>query len=93
MNTPCPKNSVVWICWRDAVGDSIRTPAESIDNICLVTNINIGWIIHENEERVVLAHGSSTSGEIDHITIPTNCICEREYIVAKKIKRIAKEAE
>ena len=61
---------VVWIEWHDAVGDSTRTHFDSLSDCQLCKNTNLGWIIHENDKRIVLAHGFSTSGEVDHFTIP-----------------------
>ena len=66
-----------WIKWRDAVGVQTRFDGESIANLSLVINTNLGWIGHENEERVVLVSGISTSGEVDALVIPTHDIVER----------------
>lgn len=75
------KSQMVWIVWKDAVGDSSRMMADSVRDAQLVINVNCGWIIHENEERIVLAHGLSTSGEVDYFVIPSNCILERKPII------------
>lgn len=71
------RNRIVWIKWHDAVSDTTRATDEGLRGTELAVNENIGWIAHENEQRIVLAHGLSTSGEVDHITIPTNAIIER----------------
>ena len=77
---PCDRMEVVWIVWKDACGDSARVQIDSVKDCSLVTNTNLGWIIHENEERVILAHGVSTGGEIDYFAIPSNCIVDRIYL-------------
>ena len=64
-----------------------RQKREDARNAQLVLNTNLGWIIDENAERVVLAHGTSTSGETDHFLIPVNCIVARiPLATAKKPK-------
>ena len=68
---------LVCIKWRDAVGTWSRFDGESLASLALVTNTNVGWIAHENEHRVVLVAGLSTSGEVDALVIPTNDIIER----------------
>jgi len=68
---------LVWIKWRDAVGTWSRFDGESLASLALVTNTNVGWIAHENKQRVVLVAGVSTSGEVDALVIPTHDIIER----------------
>jgi hypothetical protein len=72
------KKQLVWVTWRDAQGDSSRTHVDDLAVITLATNVNLGWIIHENDRRIVLAHGYSSSGEIDHFAIPTGDIVSTE---------------
>lgn len=72
------KKQLVWITWRDAVAETTRTHFDDLSEISLSTNTNLGWIIHENESRIVLAHGYSTSGEIDHFAIPQGDIVSRD---------------
>lgn len=71
---------IVWITWKDAVSDSTRLHIDSVSDCALVTNSNLGFIMHENDERVILVHGISTSGEVDYFAIPANCIIERVYL-------------
>jgi hypothetical protein len=85
------KKDLIWVTWKDAVGCSSRVQFESLKDISLVYNTNLGWIIDENSERIVLAHGVSTSGEVDHFAIPTGDIISREPVVAK-ISRKKKDA-
>lgn len=80
------RRELVWIVWKDACGSSSRHQVDALSEVQLVTNTNLGWILHENEERVVLAHGFSTSGEVDHFVLPVNCIVKREYVVRKRGK-------
>jgi len=74
---PCEKSDLEWIVWKDAVGDSTRTQRDAIAGITLAENINIGWVIREDDELLVLAQGQSSTGEVDHLTIPVNCITQR----------------
>ena len=78
---PCRKGCVIWIRWRDAVGNSTRAQVEDAANAQLALNTNIGWVLHENAERLVLAHGVSSTGEVDHFVIPIACIVERRPVV------------
>tara|TARA_R110002020_G_scaffold12409_10_gene45545 strand:- start:708 stop:980 length:273 start_codon:yes stop_codon:yes gene_type:complete len=71
------KRELVWIKWKDAVGTWSRFDGESLASLALVINTNVGWIAHENEDRVVLVAGISTSGEVDALVIPTHDIVER----------------
>ena len=71
------KRELVWIKWKDAVGTWSRFDGESLASLALVTNTYVGWIAHENEDRVVLVAGISTSGEVDALVIPTHDIIER----------------
>ena len=82
MNINITDNELVWIKWRDAVGTWSRFDGESLANLSLVTNTNVGWVAHENEDRVVLVAGISTSGEVDALVIPTNDIVERIVVNA-----------
>ncbi|MGH7194627.1 MAG: hypothetical protein ACREJM_14005 [Candidatus Saccharimonadales bacterium] len=74
------KNRLEWVIWKDACNASCRVGVDAVKDVQLVTNANLGWVIHENAERLVLAHGQSTSGEIDHFVIPVNCILERRKV-------------
>ena len=90
---PCTKENLVWIIWKDACGDSARLQVDSVESCSLVTNTNVGWILHENEERVILAHGISTGGEVDFFAIPSNCVVERIYPFRKEVKNGRKKAK
>jgi hypothetical protein len=50
----------------------------------LATNTNVGWILNEDESRVVMAHGVSTSGEVDVFSIPTVNIIERVPLISSR---------
>ncbi len=76
---PCRKADIVFITWEDACGDSTRAHQDVIKSQQLAINTNVGWLVHENEKRIVLAHGISTTGEIDHLVIPVVSILERVY--------------
>ena len=77
---------VWWIKWKDAVGLQTRFDGDSIAAISLVINTNLGFVAHENEERVVLVAGISTSGEVDALVIPTHDIVERIPVGGKAEK-------
>jgi hypothetical protein len=47
------KKDLIWVTWKDAVGCSSRVQFESLKDISLVYNTNLGWIIDENSERIV----------------------------------------
>lgn len=64
------KKELVWVTWRDAESSSTRTHVEDLADVRLSRNVNLGWVIHENDKRIVLAHGFCTSGEVDHFAIP-----------------------
>ena len=87
MKLPCKKNDVVFIAWHDACCETSRVHQDAIDEVGLVTNTNIGWIAHENERRIVLAHGVSTGGEIDHLAIPTASIISRVPLMPPSKRR------
>lgn len=72
------KRKLVWVTWHDAVGDTARTHVDDLAGLSLATNVNLGWVIHEDEKRIVLAHGFSTTDEVDHFTIPRGDILSIE---------------
>ena len=78
------RTQVEWIVWLDACSDTTRTTMESVQEAHLVTNANLGWVVDESPQRIVLAHGRSTSGEIDHFVIPTVCVVERRRLYASR---------
>ena len=71
-----PKD-LVWIVWKDAYGDKRTILDEDLPSITLTTNTSIGWIIHENADRLVLAYETSGTGEREFSVIPVNWIVER----------------
>ena len=79
-------HELVFIKWRDAVGTASRFDSESLASLALVINTNVGWLAHENEDRVVLVSGVSTSGEVDALVIPLGDIIERIPVQGKKGK-------
>lgn len=94
MNRP-NKNKLVWLTWVDAASETSRADATEIAGITLATNQNVGWIIHEDQYRVVLAHGFSNTGEIDHFTIPRGNIISIEpaAVTQRKRKEAGKDAQ
>lgn len=91
MTLPCRKSDVLFVRWRDACGDSSRAMVEDARKAQLVVNCNVGWLLDEDDERIVLAHAASTGGEIDHFVIPTNCIVERVWVARPTKKATVSE--
>ncbi len=89
-DAPCRPSGVVWIRWQDAVGESARH-SDDPAKIRLAVNTNIGWITHEDAERVVLDHGCSTTGEYDIFVIPVVNIIQRIPLIAKLAKKATAE--
>lgn len=77
MTLPCKRSEVEFVVWKDAMGSSSRATLDALKQVSLAVNTNLGWVVSENDERIVLAHGVSDTGEIDHFVIPVNCIVER----------------
>lgn len=73
-----PKTALVWVTWLDACGDSCRAYPEDLKSVALARNANLGWIVDRDDTRIVLAHGYSSSDEIDHIAIPTGNVISIE---------------
>ena len=92
MAKPRPNTMLVWIIWRDAVGGD-RIHRDDIQEARLAVNTNLGWIEHENSERVVLCHGFSDSGECEYIQIPVTDIMERIPVVASRKTRQAPDGQ
>lgn len=90
---PFDKHELVYIIWEDACQQSSRADLETLKNITIATNENLGWVAHENESRVILAHGKSTTGEIDYFTIPTKNIVERRVVIPKRVKKTKAKTE
>ena len=80
----CPDVQLEWVIWKDAVGVSDRQQLENLKTVTLATCTNIGWVMHETEELVVLANGMLSTGEVDHLVIPKSCIVERTKVGKKR---------
>ncbi len=93
MTLPYPKNKLEFIQWYDAVADSNRCTEETLEQMELVTNGNIGWVLHENEKRVVLIHGVSETSERDFILIPVNAIISRIHLFPKTKRKNNEEVK
>jgi len=83
MKMPGKKKDIIVIWWYDAVSMPSREQTDAVNNLQLAVNCNIGWIMHENELRIVLCHGNSNTGELDHYLIPTANIMKRKLIFPK----------
>ena len=87
MDVPCEAGQVEFIIWRDAVNMSTRSHVAELDKVRCAHNTNLGWVVSENTDRVVLAHGISDTGEVDHFVIPQSCIIKRVPIIPNKRKK------
>lgn len=81
---PCRKEKIVIIWWWDAVSSSSRVQMDETGSLKLAQNCNIGWIAQEDDERIVLCHGKSTTGEVDHFLIPKPNIIKRVTVCPRK---------
>ena len=86
VQVPCEDREIVWVVWVDAVNLSTRVHYEAVRDCSCATNVNVGWVVDENDKRIVLAHGKSSTGEIDVFVIPVENIIERKQ-VGKQTRR------
>ena len=86
---PRKSTKLVWIVWRDAVGGD-RIHRDDIARARLAVNTNLGWIEHENSERIVLCHGYGNTGEYEYTQIPLSDIMERIPVVNRSKRRTTK---
>lgn len=78
------EKKIINITWLDAAQMHERIREEDFDSyVGLSKNQNIGWILNENEDRVILCFGTCSTGEFDIMAIPTNAIVERETLSCK----------
>lgn len=68
---------IVVVKWYDAYVN--RDYIGNISDCDLAVNSNVGWILDENDSRVVIASGFSSTSEVDVVVIPTSLIIERFY--------------
>ena len=83
---PRKNSELLWIIWQDAVGGD-RIHRDDISTSKLAINTNLGWIEHENDDRVVLCHGFGNTGEHEHTTIPTGDILQRIPVQKRRASR------
>ncbi len=83
---PATTHQLVWVTWRDAVNQSARIHADDWANVSIVQNKNLGWIVDQNADRLLLCHGVSSSGEFDCFAIPTENVVAVEPLVKKRTK-------
>ncbi len=80
---PCKKADVEFIFWKDAVSQWSRGQLEEAASLALAQNVNVGWVVHENEDRIVFCNGTSSTGEMDHLVIPTANVIQRVRLRAR----------
>lgn len=75
------EKEVIGISWWDASQMNDRIREEDFETfVGLSKNYNIGWVLHENDVRVLLCFGTCSTGEYDIMAIPTGNIIERKTI-------------
>jgi len=84
---PCKRSDVEFIVWLDAVSEWTRGDMSSAADLQLATNVNVGWAIHENTDRIVFCNGTSSTGEMDHLVIPTASVLQRISIGKSRNQR------
>jgi len=83
LRLPCKKSEVEFIVWKDAVSQWSRGQLEEAAALALAQNVNVGWVVHENEDRIVFCNGTSSTGEMDHLVIPTPNVVQRIRLRAR----------
>jgi hypothetical protein len=83
---PRPAYELVWITWQDAVGGD-RIHRDDVKSARLATNINLGWIEHEDDDRIVLCNGVGDTGEMEHVIIPVSDIIDRSPVARRRNRR------
>lgn len=84
---PKKPSELVWILWKDAQELSFRATDDDWAGVQLAENINVGFVVDEDSERVLLSHGLSTTKEHDVFAIPTNAIIARIPVVKKRERK------
>lgn len=85
---PCAPEDVEFVVWEDAVQKSWdRGHEEDIEKVKLAINVSIGWVVHKDKKRLVLANGNSTTGELDCLVVPVSQVLKRVPIIKKKSRR------
>ena len=74
---PCNKSAVEFVVWKDAVSQWTRGQLDEAAELAPATNVNVGWVIHENDDRIVFCNGTSSTGEMDRLVIPTANVVRR----------------
>jgi hypothetical protein len=91
LKKPRKSTQLVWVTWRGALGGE-RIHRDDITRAGPAVNTNLGWIEHENDERIVLCHGFSNTGDYEYTQIPISDIIER-IPVASRTKRQKKKPQ
>lgn len=72
------KEELVGVWWWDACSMHDRIREEDFKTYSgLSKNYNAGWILDENDTRILLCNGHCSTGEYDIMAIPTSAIIER----------------
>lgn len=84
------KIKILYVIWLDHCSvSSWMDREEAIKTADMAEIHTVGWLIHEDKDKLVLALNidSSNDNVSDAITIYKKCITERIEVVAKKTKK------
>lgn len=87
MKLPCRKKDLEFLKWEDAYGLKDSRPIEDLKELTLAIQVNIGWVILENEKLVIIVNQECTTGEREMTVIPRVNIVEREFVVPRTGRR------
>lgn len=69
---------LIGVWWWDATQMHERIREDDFETYeGLSKNYNLGWVLHENDVRILLCFGHCSTGEYDIMVIPTNAVIER----------------
>ena len=80
IDLPCKRSQIEFVVWRDAVGQWTRGDLQAAADLQLAINTNVGWIVHECRDRIVLCNGTSSTGEMDYLIIPAGNVIRRQRV-------------
>jgi len=86
MKNPLPDHPIVLVHWKDAV-DAGRDNLESARDTQLAEFWSVGWLIQEDEERLVIAHETGDTGEVSHDVIHRKDLIDRKTLMPALTKR------
>ena len=83
-----PRNEdIVIIVWRDAVQG--HRGNESVEDMGLSQRTHVGWILHENEHRIILCRSKCIDDGEECVAIPVAAIEHRERVARIRVEKHA----